>query len=147
MAALHRFATGLALLAIGTSAAAQTQIGASPSGPRDARVQIGVIVPFGSAGSTAERAPRVEVWSDQREPAQRTTTPLRLDRDEPTVRRVRLGVTLQQHPQLTLNGREMPQQDSRHGVSALGWAGIGLGVVVLTVVVFTAAGGFGPLSN
>ena len=147
MAALHRLATGLALLAIGTSAAAQTQIGGGPSDPRDSRVQIGVIVPLGSAGSKAERAPRVELWSDRRSQSERVRPRLRLDSSAPTVRPVRLGVTLQQHPQMTLNGREVPRQNDRQGVSALGWVGIGVGVVVLTVVVFTATGGFDPLTN
>ena len=139
MVVLHRLVTGLAVLVIGTSASAQSYIGASPSGPRDNRVQVGVIVPFGNAGSAAERAPRIEIWNDQRSPGERAGLRLRLDADAPAVRPLRLGITLQQHPQMTLNGREMALQDGRKGISTLGLVGIGLGVGVIVLAVAATA--------
>ena len=139
MTALFRCAAGLALAAIGTMAGAQSNIGATLSDPRDARVQVGVVVPLGGGGNTAERAPRVEIWSDQRSRSQRTQPRLRLDGDEPVVRPMRLGVTLQHQPQLTLNGRELPRQDGRKGISALGVAGIGVVVVVIVLGIAVAS--------
>ena len=36
-----------------------------------------------------------------------------------------------------LNGREMRGQDNRHGISTLGWVGIGIGVAVIAFGVYT----------
>jgi len=136
MAGLYRFAAGLALLAIGTSAAAQSaftsaQYSSAQSAPRDNRLQIGIVIPFGHAGTSAERAPRLEAWSEAGRLRDASVLRTRAERELAYGRSAHLGLTLNQQPRLMLNGREVPHQSNRHGVSTLGAAGIVLGVVVI----------------
>ena len=142
----QRFALGLALLAIGTSASAQSALSGSASGSHENRLRVGIVVPFGNAGRASEHAPRLEAWSEQR--SERDTSQLRLrsDQDRANTRQVRFGMTLGQQPRLMINGREAAPLDSRHGVSALGTVGIVLGVAV-AVVGLAAVGAFGHFSN
>ena len=103
---------------------------------RDNRVQAGIVIPFGSAGSKAERAPRLEAWSDHGQPRDRSELRLRLY-DAMAVRQpVRIGVSLDSEQRVMLNGREVPKQDNRQNVSTLGWVGIGLVVVLVLGAAF-----------
>jgi hypothetical protein len=126
----HRLASVLALAATGTSATAQSSNTLAQERMRDSRFQAGILIPFGSAGSTAERAPRLEAWS---EPGTARTLRLRTDAASEFVQPVRLGITLNQHPRMIRNGQEVPGQTDRHHVSALGWVGITVGVAAVVV--------------
>lgn len=56
---------------------------------------------------------------------------------------MRIGINFTGETRLMVNGREAPEHTGSKGVSALGWAGITVGVVA---VAFGAAllGAFGP---
>jgi hypothetical protein len=130
----QRIAVALALLAIGTSASAQSAMGPRQQGPRDNRMQVGIVIPFGNAGSEAERAPRFEAWSEPgRYP---DSAMLQIDRDAVMIQSTRIGITLDRQARLMINGREAPQRDGEHGISGIGVAGIVVGVVVLAAAVF-----------
>lgn len=128
---LHTFATGLAFLAIGSGAAAQSAYSPAQRDFRSGSVNAGIVIPFGGSGSSAERAPRLEAWSEPGRSHQGPELSLRSDREGAYGLPTRLGVTLASNPRMMANGREIPGQDDRHGVSTLGWVGIGLGVVVI----------------
>jgi hypothetical protein len=131
MKRLHRIATGLALLSICTAGIAQSNLTPGQPGFRDNRIQAGIVIPFGNSGTAAERAPRVETWSEAGR--QRGMPELRLQNDQGQTYGppVRVGLALASEPRLMLNGREVPNQTDRRGVSTLGWIGIGLGVAVI----------------
>jgi hypothetical protein len=122
MNGLHRIAAGLALLAIAAGAGAQSAY--SPT-QRDLRggggVRAGIVIPFGNTGSAAERAPRLEAWSEPGRTQGSTEQPLRSDRDEAYGPPLRLGVTLTGQPRMIQNGQEAPGQADRRNVSALPW--------------------------
>jgi hypothetical protein len=143
MNGLHRFAAGLALLAIANSASAQSNY---TTGHRDNRMQAGIVIPFGSAGSRSERAPRLEAWSEPGRSQGRAELPRQSNRDEAYSPPTRLGVTLAGQPRMMVNGREVPGQADRHNISALGIVGIVAGVAVI-VVGAAVLGAFGSFSN
>jgi hypothetical protein len=131
MIGLHRVTAGMALLAMGATVSAQSTFVPGQAGRRDNRVQAGIVIPFGSAGTSAERAPRLEAWSQQGWQRESAELRMRADRDPGEAQPIRMGITLNQRPRMMLNGREVPGQDDRHGVSTLSWVGIGLGVAVI----------------
>jgi hypothetical protein len=135
MAKVHAFSAGLALLAMGTSLSAQSTLAPGPFQQRDSRVNVGIVVPLGNAGSTAERAPRLEAWSDHRPQQSLPQANLRPDLDPSDARTTRIGVNFTGETRLMINGREAPNQSDRKGISTLGWVAIGV-----TVVVVAAAG-------
>ncbi len=141
---LYRFSTSLSLLSVSAAATAQSPYSSAQSDLRGSGVKLGVVIPFGSGGSKAERAPRLEAWSDHR--SQRDEFQFRLRDDRDLAQPLRLGVTLGQQPRMIANGREVPGQTDRKGVSALGWVGITIGVAAL-VVGAGLLGAFGSLSN
>lgn len=120
----------LALAANGTSAIAQSNLASELPGRQEGRVNVGVVIPFGSAGSKAERAPRLEAWSERGRYEAASTLRIRTSPQE-EVKPVRLGVTLDGQTRLMINGREMPRQENKQGVSTVGWVAIGVGVAVL----------------
>jgi hypothetical protein len=140
MAKVRAFSAGLALLAMGTSLSAQSTLAPGPFQQRDSRVNVGIVVPLGNAGSTAERAPRLEAWSDYRPQRSLPQASLRPDLDPSGARPMRIGVNFTGDTRLMINGREAPNQTDRKGVSALGWVAIGVGVAVIVfgVVVIDA---------
>lgn len=125
----------VALGASGTPASAQTFNDTAAPAPGEVRIQAGIVIPLGSGGSAAERAPRVETWSDHRQ--QRTLPQASLGHayDQPRMRPVRVGINFSGDPRLMLNGREMPGQSDKKGISTLGVVGIGVVVVVVIAVV------------
>lgn len=134
---------GLVGLSLSTGGLAQSNIGPSSADVRGTRVQVGVVIPFGGAGSKSERAPRVETWSE----------PVRIDRagapllsGDDVARPVRLGISLERQPQLMINGRAMPKSADGNRISTLGWVGIGVGVVVIVLGV-AAYKGFQQMNN
>ena len=131
MGRLHNLIGAVIAAALATPAAAQNFDNGVQPRPPEARIQVGVVIPFGGGGTDAERAPRLEAWSDR--PAQRQLPAATLgnDFDRPTVRPVRIGFNFSGPTRLMLNGREIPGQDNRKGISALGWVGIGVGVAVV----------------
>lgn len=134
-----------AAAAFSLPAAAQVSMAEQQGGPRDSRVQIGVVIPLGSAGSDSQRAPRVEIWSDHR-PAGAGAAPAPLNpAAEPQIRPVRMGVTLQRQPQLMLNGQQMPQQGQRKDMSTAGWVAVGVVGTVAVVFGLAMAGTFGQI--
>jgi hypothetical protein len=150
MNALHRFVAALLLLALGAAATAQSTSTMSQTGPqagmREARVQAGIVIPFGRAGTTTERAPRLEMWSDHGRDRNPAPQSLRSDADPGYGQPLRFGVTLGSEPRMMVNGREMPGQSDRRNVSALGWVGITVGVAAL-VVGAAVLGAFGSFST
>jgi hypothetical protein len=134
MNGLHNFAAAIALIVTGTSAVAQSTNTMSDTRMRESSARVGIVIPLGSGGSKAERAPRLEAWSDHR--SQRDEFQLRLRDDRDVAQPLRLGVTIGEQPRMIANGREVPGQQDRKNVSALGWVGIGVGVVVILGAVF-----------
>ena len=94
------------------------------------RVSLGVTVPFGAAARPSERAPRLELGVDTRNSSARD--PFLLVPVEARFHRTRIGITLNQQPQLMLNGREALPDGPRHNLSTA--ATIGIGVVVVLLV-------------
>jgi hypothetical protein len=141
---LRNYAAALALLATATGAAAQSTNTMSDTRMRDSSARVGIVVPFGSGGSKAERAPRLEAWSDHR--SQRDEFQIRLRDNRDVAQPLRLGVTIGEQPRMIANGREVPGQTDRKGVSALGWVGITVGVAAL-VVGAAMLGAFGSFST
>jgi hypothetical protein len=132
MNTVHRFSATIALLAIGTAATAQS----TSSAQRDLRgssVKVGVVIPFGGGGNRAERAPRLEAWSEPAGSRDSMNVQLRSDNSATYGPPAHFGMTLAGQPRMIVNGREVPGQTDRNGVSGLGWVGIGLGVAVLAV--------------
>ena len=127
----------LALSGLAAPAAAQSFDNTSRAGRSEVRIQAGVVIPLGGGGTAAERAPRVEAWSDHRAPRTLPQARLRFDQDPLAARPVRIGVNFSGASRLMLNGREMRGQDDRHGISTLGWVGIGVGVAVIAFGVYT----------
>lgn len=146
MTGLQRMASCLTLLAMSTSAIAQSSNTLSDARTRDSRAQAGIVIPFGKSGTRAERAPRLEIWSEQAHRHNLANLPVRADRDSTQDLPVRIGIPLNSQPRMLRNGREIPGQSDRHGVSALGWVGIGIGVAAL-VVGAAVLGAFGSFST
>lgn len=117
-------------------AAAQSFDNTGHSGPGAVRVQAGIVIPLGGGGTEAERAPRLEAWSDRTAQRPLPQANLRGDFDPPGSQPVRIGVNFTGETRVMLNGREMPGQENRKGISALGVTGIVVGVLVLGAVVF-----------
>jgi hypothetical protein len=118
---------------VASPAFAQSASPLTREGLPDARVQVGVVVPLGSAGSKAERAPRLEAWSEHGPTRAATQAPLRFDPAIPA-KQMRLGVTLTKAPQMMLNGREVPRGKDGKPIGTWGWVAIG------TVAVLVAGG-------
>jgi hypothetical protein len=142
MAQFHKFACALALLASGSPILAQSTNTLTDAGLHGARARAGIVVPFGAAGSRAERAPRLEAWSEPGRQPSAAGMAASSTRDVFLARPIRIGVTLDRDARIMLNGQEAPRQGNRHGVSTLGVVGIVVGAAVL-VVGLTAAGAFG----
>jgi hypothetical protein len=140
MKCAHLSLTILTSIALTGSASAQSFNNTALPGPNEARVQAGIVIPLGSGGTDAERAPRIEAWSDHR--SQRPQASLRPDLDQPTTQPMRIGINFTGDTRLMVNGREALNQTGSKGISTLGWAGITVGVVA---VAFGAAllGAFG----
>lgn len=140
MKRVHIPLTILTSMALTASASAQSFNGAALPGTSEAKVQAGIVIPLGRGGTDAERAPRLEAWSDHR--SQRPQASLRPDLAQPTIQPMRIGINFTGEARLMVNGREAPDQTGSKGVSTLGWAGITVGVVA---VAFGAAmlGAFG----
>jgi hypothetical protein len=116
-------------LACGAASATAQSLDARGLPPEHgARVQAGIVVPLGSGGSAAERAPRLEAWSDRNRPWRFGDSGQNL----PLARPVRLGLSLGENPRFLLGGRELPHGQDANGISTLGWVGIGT-VAVLVV--------------
>ena len=126
----------LAVAAISTGAKAGPVDNLASSGPRDARVQVGIVIPLGGGGTDAEQAPRIEAWSEQRAQRPLPQARLRFDQDPNSSRPVRLGINFGGNTRLMIDGREMRGQDKHHNISTLGWVGIGAGVAVIVFGVF-----------
>lgn len=135
---MKQFQLVLGIAALGsfcTPAWAQSFDNTAASAPGEVRIQAGVVIPLGSGGTTAERAPRIETWSDPRQQRALPQASLGTGYDQPRVRPVRIGVNFSGDPRLMLNGREMPGQTDKKGISTLGVVGIGVVVVVVIAVV------------
>lgn len=130
MEKLHKFGFALALVASSSLANAQSNLASQMQGQHESRVRVGLVVPFGSAGNQAERAPRLEAWSEHQRHGNTDMSWMSGDRRGKAVP-LRLGITLDGQSQMMLNGRELPQQSSKQGVSTVGWIAIGVGVAVL----------------
>ncbi|MFM5930114.1 MAG: hypothetical protein ACKOPQ_04310 [Novosphingobium sp.] len=124
----RRTAALLALLATANPLAAQSTVAPGPSPHSDSRVQVGIVLPLGQSGTRAENAPRLEAWSERTRRAGGTGTSLEPVR---SASHHRLGMSLTGQPRLLVDGREIPQQSGQNNVSALGWAGIAVGVVAV----------------
>lgn len=123
----------LALAGVATPSAAQSFDNTGRDAPGDARVQAGIVIPFGGGGSPAERAPRLEAWSDHRAQRPLPQASLRPDFEPGAVRPVRIGINFSGETRMLVNGREMPGQDNRKGVSTVGWVAIGVAVVAVAL--------------
>ncbi|WP_309622280.1 hypothetical protein [Novosphingobium sp.] len=116
-------------------AAAQSFDNTVAPAPGEVRIQAGIVIPLGTGGTAAERAPRIETWSDPRQQRALPQASLGQAYDQPRMRPVRIGVNFSGDPRLMLNGREMPGQSDKKGISTLGVVGIGVVVVVVIAVV------------
>jgi hypothetical protein len=146
---MHRFyrlASAMALIAMGTAATAQSTNTLSDSRMRGSRVQAGIVIPLGSTGSSAERAPRLEMWSERESLRDRAEVRLRTDGDGVYGPPNRLGVTLASNPRMMVNGQQVPGQADRRNISALGVVGIVAGVAVILVGA-AVLGAFGSFST
>jgi hypothetical protein len=129
-----------------TTASARPSDNLARSGIGESGAHIGIVIPFGSNGSSAERAPRLEAWSGPGQHSSNVDVPLLADRDQAYGQPTRFGVTITGQPRMMHNGREVPGQVDRHNVSALGWIGITAGVAAI-VVGAAVLGAFGNFSN
>ena len=133
-----QLALGIAALAgMASPVVAQPAESTMFTAPGEVRVQAGVVIPLGAGGSEAERAPRLEAWSDHRQQRDLPLASLGPSYDPAALRPIRIGVNFSGSPRLMLNGREMPGQDNRKGISTL--AVVGIGVVALVVIGVVAA--------
>lgn len=121
--------TILTSIALAAPAAAQSFNDTAQTGPAEVRVQAGIVIPLGGGGTDAERAPRLEAWSDHRAQRPVPQASLRPDFEQGAVRPVRIGINFTGETRMLVNGREMPGQDNRKGVSTVGWVAIGVVVV------------------
>lgn len=121
----------LSLSLLAAPASAQSFDNTVQASPAGARIQVGIVVPMGGGGTDAERAPRLEAWSDHRSQRSLPQASLGLDFDPPKAQPMRIGVNFTGDARLMLNGRELPEQERRKGISTLGWVGIGVGVAVI----------------
>ena len=140
MKRVHLALTILTSIALAAPVSAQSFGNTAQAGPAQVRIQGGIVIPLGGGGTDAERAPRLEVWSDHRTQRSLPQANLGLDLDPPRTRPMRIGVNFTGDARLMLNGREMQEQGHRKGISSLGWIGIGVGVAVIVfgVVVLDA---------
>ena len=94
------------------------------------RVSAGIIIPFGPRG-TAEK-PQLELRSTA---LRHGDAELRaFDRDGWLPRRertTRIGLTLEQSPKFTIDGRKMADPSGRHNISTLGFVAIGVGLAAV----------------
>lgn len=136
---MKRFGLSFAALMLAlaaTPAAAQSFDNTAQAGPNEVRVQAGIVIPLGGGGTDAERAPRLEAWSDHRTQRPLPQASLRPDLDPPKPRPMRIGVNFSGSPRMLVNGREAPGQTDRKNISGLGIAGIVVAVVVVAAAVF-----------
>lgn len=129
----------LSLGGLASPAAAQSFDNTGRAAPVGARVQLGVVIPLGEGGTTAERAPRLEIWNDNRSLHDLPQASLRSDLQPPVVRPIRVGINFSGDPRFMINGREIPEQDDRKGISTE--VAIGIGVAVVVAIVVVAASG------
>lgn len=136
-----RTALAAAALALPAGALAQAF---DPSGRPlgvDRRAGVSVTLPLGGpAGSVRNPQLELRAVADHRGSPAVDTRDGRgwLPKSQP--REARIGLTLAEKPRLTIGGREVPQAESKIGVSTLGWVAIGLGatLVVGTLVLADA---------
>lgn len=91
-------------------------------------VAIGLTVPFG--GGQRSDPPRVELRMS-RDVLQADGSRLSDRRGEVVGTRIGIALDRDGENRLWLNGRPVPQNDQRQGVSTLGWVAIGIGVAVV----------------
>ena len=140
--AMKHFQLVLGIVALGgfcTPASAQSFDNTAASMPSEVRIQAGIVIPLGAGGTAAERAPRVETWSDRRQLRASPQARLGYDYDPPNIRPVRIGINFSGNPKLMLNGREMQGQSDKKGISTLAVVGIVVVVVAVGAVVATAS--------
>ena len=94
------------------------------------RVSAGIAIPFGPRGIAAK--PQLEL----RGATIRHGDPMLLDfaRDGRLPRRertTRIGLTLEQSPKFTVDGREMADPAGQHNISTLGFVAIGVGLAAV----------------
>ena len=98
----------------------------------DRRASVSLTLPLGAAGGPAGK-PQLELRAvaDQRalQVVDHRDGTGWLPRAQP--REARIGITLDERPRLTVAGRELPDQQQRHGVSTLGWVAIGVGATLV----------------
>lgn len=103
-----------------------------PLGP-DRRVTVGLALPLGGGAGLA-RKPQLELRAVADHRAARTGAG---GRDavggsiEAKPREVRIGLTLNQRPRLTVAGRELPEAERKLGISTVAWVGIGIATVAV----------------
>ena len=118
------------LVALGLSGQALAQSGDPLRSGTERRVSAGIVIPLGPRGTA--RTPQLEL---------RGTT-IRHDGSDLAVfgrdgwlprreRTTRVGLTLEQSPRFTIDGRDMDARDDRHGISTLGYVAIGVGAAVI----------------
>jgi hypothetical protein len=108
---------------------------------RETQVMAAVTLPLGRSADKRETAPRFELLVRNRTPE---ATP---DRQSSLIgqlrwRESRIGFTLDEKPNLLVNGSLPPEGDRRDGVSTLGWVAIGAGAVVAIVVLSASSVNF-----
>ena len=105
--------------------------GGRPAG-FERRVSAGVTIPLGASRS-ASGTPRLELRAtgERFDPAldRRDRAVARLDTPR---RESRIGLTLESRPQLIVDGRALPPDQDKLGLSTLGW--VAIGVVTVAVV-------------
>lgn len=129
---LMRLQAGMiAFSLIASPASAQLSNNLASSAAVESRVQAGIVIPLGQGGSSAERAPRLEAWSEHRPLRDLPVPILRPSMDPAVLRQSRIGFSLGDQTRLLVNGRDVGQENGRMGISTLGWVGIGVGLAVL----------------
>jgi len=123
-------ALGTAAMNMSGSAAAQSYFMNDAQYRAEARMQVGLVIPFGSAGKKVENTPRLAF----------TVSRHRYSMTEPVYRPFRklsqqnqLAISLDAKPQLFLNGRTVAVEDRNLNLSS--GAGIAIGVVALVGLV------------
>ncbi|WP_422345417.1 hypothetical protein [Parasphingorhabdus sp.] len=119
-------AAGIAAINMSSAVAAQSYFMNDGQYKPEARMQVGLVVPFGSAGKKDEHAPRLAF----------TVSRHRYSMTEPVYRRFhelsrqnQLAVSLDAKPQLFLNGQAVEIADRNFNLST--GAGVAIGVVTL----------------
>lgn len=139
-----KFAWGLAALASAGSAQAQSNLASSQNATHVQRANVGIIIPFGRSGSPSETAPRIEAWTDRARQDAGSRIRIADSGNRPAIKPLRFGLSLENQPRALVNGRVVMQPGNRHGVSTVGWVGIGVGVVVI-IGALAVSGAFGQI--